>query len=377
MTIEQRELHSVLRRFAAEELEPGTRDRDAEARFPDTAWKQCAALGVQGLPVPEEFGGGAADMATTAIAMAGLGEGCSDNGLLFGLNAQMWAVTYPLVRFGTEDQKRRHLPGICDGSTVAAHAASEPEAGSDTFAMQTVARPDGDVYVLDGSKTFVTNGPVADLFLVFATLQPGGGFSRLCAFLVDRDTPGLSVGPPLGKMGLRTSPMSEVHLSGCRVPASCRLGKEGAGAVVFVSAMERERMMILASTVGAMQRQLDRCVRHATTRRQFGQPIGRFQAVAHRLVDMRLRLETSRLLLHHATWAADQGSSLAEVSALVKLHLAEAFVASSQDALQVHGGYGYMTEYDLERDVRDALAARIYSGTSDIQRNIVARALGL
>lgn len=376
-TEEQRALREVFHRFAAEELEPATAERDHVGGFARDAWKQCAALGVQGLAVPTEHGGGGADLTTTAIALEALGEGCSDNGLLFAMNAQMWAVMDPIVRFGSPEQRRRHLPGLCDGSLVGAHAATEPEAGSDTFSMRTRARRDGGDYVLDGAKTFVTNGPVADVFLVFAATGERAGFAALSAFLVERGTPGLSASPPMGTMGLRTAPVGEVVLTDCRVPATARLGGERAGAAVFVSAMERERTMILAHTVGAMQRQLDRCVRHARTRKQFGQPIGRFQAVAHRLVEMRLRLESSRLLLHHAVRAADRGERIADLSALVKLQLSEAFVASSQDALQLHGGYGYMSESGLEREVRDALAGRIYSGTSDMQRNIVARAMGL
>ena len=218
--------------------------------------------------------------------MEALGYGCADNGLIFSLNAHLWACQYPLLRFGSEDQKRRYIPSLCDGSIVAAHGTSEPESGSDAFALATTATPVDAGWSLRGSKTFVTNAPVADLFVLFATTDRARGFAGLCCFLVERDTPGLSVGPPLHKMGLRTSPMSEVFLDDCVVPAENLLGKAGGGMAVFNAAMERERGLILASTIGTMERNLERSVAYAQNRRQFGQPIGKFQAVAHRLVDM-------------------------------------------------------------------------------------------
>lgn len=236
---------------------------------------------------------------------------------------------------------------------------------------------DGDDFVLDGSKVFVTNAPVADVLVVFATAEPGAGFAGITAFLVDRTSPGLTVGPPVAKMGLRTALMAEVALRGCRVPSDHVLGRPGAGLAVFNCAMEWERSLILACAVGTMQRQLERCVRYAKERRQFDRPIGSFQAVSDKLVDMKLRLETSRLLLYHAAWLMGTGAPTGLASALAKLHLSESFVASSLDAVQVHGGLGYLTDTGIERDVRDAVAGRIYSGTSEIQRTIVARHMGL
>ena len=254
---------------------------------------------------------------------------------------------------------------------------SEPGSGSDAFALAMTATPHGDGFRLSGSKTFVTNAPIADLFIVFARAPGTQGFGGLSGFLIERDTPGLSVGPPMEKMGLHSSRMGEVFLDECDVPASSLLGRRGAGMPVFAAAMERERSMILASTIGTMERGLERSLSHAKERQQFGQPIGKFQAVSHRLVDMKLRLETARLLLYRLGWLLDQGHPAALDSTLVKLHLGESFVASSLDALQIHGGYGYMAEYGLEADVRDALASRIYSGTSEIQRNLAARHMGL
>lgn len=377
LTEEQQALRAAVAEFARKELNADLVERDHEARFSREAWQKCADLGLLGLPVSEEYGGSGSDILTTMLAFEGLGYGCADNGLIFSLNAQLWAVETPLERFGTEEQKRRYLPALCGGSMIGGHAMSEPGSGSDAFALATTARETGSGYVLTGSKTFVTNGPVADVFLVFATTNPKRGFAALCAFLVHRDTPGLSVGRNLSKMGLRTSPMSELFLEECEVPQEQLLGRPGAGMAIFDASMRLERGCILASCVGTMERQLERSVAYAKERRQFGRPVGDFQAVSHRIVDMKLRLETSRLLLYHLAWQIDGGASPALEAALTKLHVAESFLSSSLDAVQIHGGYGYMTEYELERDVRDAVASRLYSGTSEIQRNIVARALGL
>jgi alkylation response protein AidB-like acyl-CoA dehydrogenase len=311
------------------------------------------------------------------LALEALGYGCSDNGLIFSLNAQLWACVTPIARFGSDRQKARYLPRLAEGTLMAAHGMSEPGSGSDAFNLATRAERDGGHYLLNGSKTFVTNGPESDLFVVFATTDRDRPFGGICAFLLERDTPGLTVGRALSKMGLRTSPMSEVFLEDCRVPGDQVLGKPESGMAIFNHSMRWERSCILASTIGTMRRQLERCVMYAQERKQFGKPIGSFQAVSHRIVDMKLRLETSRLLLYHVAWLLDRGKPAAVESALAKLHLSECFLASSLDAVQIHGSYGYMTEYELERDVRDAVGARLYSGTSELQRNLIAGAMGL
>lgn len=377
LTNEQARRRQAMVDFARRELNDDVIGRDARQEFPREAWRRCAAFGVQGLPIPEAYGGTDADPLTLALAMESLGYGCEDNGLLFALNAQMWSCEIPILRFGTEGQKRRYLPGLSDGSLVAGHAMTEPGSGSDAFSLTTSAVRDGDDYVLDGSKVFVTNAPVADVLVVFATIEPGMGFAGLTAFLVDLPSPGLAVGEPVSKMGLRNALMSEVVLRECRVPTDHVLGRPGAGLAVFSCAMDWERSLILACSVGTMQRQLERGVQYAKERRQFDRPIGSFQAVSDKLVDMKLRLETSRLLLYQLAWLMSTGRSTGLQSALAKLHLSESFVASSLDAVQVHGGIGYLTDTGIERDVRDAIAGRIYSGTSEIQRSIVARHMGL
>lgn len=363
--------------FASQELNDDVVGRDAEARFSPEGWAKCATFGIQGLPVPQAYGGSEVDPVTLALALEALGFGCTDNGLLFSLGAQMWSAAMPIVRFGTEEQKMRYLPGLCDGSLIGVQGMTERESGSDAFSMKTSAAHLGDRYVLDGSKVFVTNAPVADIFVIFASTDRSKGFAGVSAFLVDRETPGLVLSPPLEKMGLRTTPMGELTFSGCQVPEANLLGRVGGGLAVFSHSMEWERAFIMAPAVGTMRRQLERCIAYARERKQFGKSIGSFQAVSHRIVDMKLRLTTAQHLLYSVAWRKSQGQSIAIESALAKLHLSESFIQSSLDAQQIHGGQGYMAAAELERDVRDALAGRIYSGTSDIQRNIIAGRIGL
>jgi alkylation response protein AidB-like acyl-CoA dehydrogenase len=374
---EQRSLQQTVVEFAQRELNDELDRRDHEAEFSREAWVKCAAIGLQGLPVPTEYGGAGAGATTIAAALEGLGYGCADNGLIFGLNAQMWACELPIVTFASEEQKRRYLPGLCDGSLIGAHAMTEPGSGSDAFSMATTAVPTADGWVLNGSKTFATNAPEADVFVVFATTDRSLGFAGLSAFLIDRGAPGLTIGRPLSKMGLRTSHMSEVFLADCEVPEDGLLASAGAGMAIFNTAMRWERGLILAAAVGTMRRQLERCVSYARERAQFGQPIAGFQAVSHPIAEMKLRLETARLMLYRMAQLLDDRKATDLDAALTKLHLSECLVESSVAALQIHGGYGYMTEYGLERDVRDALASRLYSGTSEMQRNVIARHLGL
>ena len=374
---EQRSLRQSIVEFARRELNEDVVQRDKTAAFSREAWTKCADLGLLGLPVPKEYGGVGADVLTTVIALEALGYACTDNGLVFSLNAQMWACETPIIHFGTDEQKHRYLPGLSDGSLLAAHGMSEPGSGSDAFALSTVAERSDGGYVLTGTKTFVTNAPEADLYVVFATIDRSLGFAGITGFLVEKGTAGLSVGNPLSKMGLRTSPMSEVILEGCEVGEDAVLGEPGGGMAVFNSSMVWERSCILASAVGAMERQLEQSIVYAQERKQFGKSIGSFQAVANPLVDMKIRLETARLLLYRLAWLLDSGRPATLDSALVKLYLSDSYLRSSLDALQVHGGYGYMTEYEVEREVRDAIGSRLYSGTSEIQYNIAARSLGL
>ncbi|MBX3173911.1 MAG: acyl-CoA dehydrogenase family protein [Gemmatimonadaceae bacterium] len=376
-TQEQDQLCTDVIAFAKQSLNDDFVARERAGTFSRELWQECARFGIQGLPVPEEFGGAGLDVLTTMFAMESLGYACRDQGLLFSLHAHMWAIQSPILRFGTPEQKQRWMRPLVDGTLIGAHAMSEPESGTDAFALRTRAERRGDRYILNGSKTFVTNAPIGDLFLVFATVDPKKGMWGISGFLVERGTKGLSLGKPLDKAGLTTSPTGEVFLDDCEVPADCLLGRVGSGAQIFNHSMAWERSCILGSLVGAMQHELETCVEYAKTRQQFGKPIGNFQLIAGKLADMKLRLETSRALLYRAAWAHGTGEPSALDGALAKLHISEAAVQSSLDAIQIHGGYGYMREYEMERHLRDNLSARLYSGTSEIQRLIIARHLGL
>ncbi len=374
---EQRDFFSAVVEFASREIDPGLEDREKAGGFSRELWEKCAEFGIQGLPFPVEHGGQGADVLTTALAMEGLGLACRDNGLLFSLNAHMWSAAMPVSRFGDESQKQRYLRGLCDGSLIGVQGMTEPGSGSDAFALETTAELRGDGYILNGSKTFITNAPVADVFVVFATLDRSKGWAGLSAFIVEKGYPGLTVGKPVEKMGLKTSPMGDLFFDDCEVPAENLLGRAGSGMVIFQHSIDWERSLILANSVGAVQRQLNAAVEYGKEREQFGQSIGSFQAVSHRLADVHVRLEAARLLLYRLAWKWDNGKVTPADTSLVKLFLSENLVESTLSAMKTFGGSGYLVETGIERDLRDALASRIYSGTSDIQRSVIARDLGL
>lgn len=374
---EQLEFRGMVVDFARKALQDDLIARDAKGEFSREHWRRCGEFGIQGLPFPELYGGGGRDILSTILAMEALGYACKDNGLLFGLAAQMWSVQMPIFRFGTEAQKQQYLPRLNSGEWVGAHGMSEPDSGSDAFALRTTATQEGEHWVLNGTKTFVSEAPVADVFVVFATLDRGKGALGLTAFLVERDTPGFGVGKKIGKMGLRTSPMAELFFDNCRLPATSLLGRAGRGVQIFNDSMEWERACILASNLGTLERLIEDTVRYARERKQFGHAIGEFQAVSHKLADMRTRHEAARLLLYQAAWAKDVGQNPGPAAAMAKLFLGESMVQACLDAVQIRGGYGYTTEYEVERDLRDAVGGTLYSGTSEIQRNLIVRSLGL
>jgi alkylation response protein AidB-like acyl-CoA dehydrogenase len=374
---ERQKLQDGAIEFARAELDKDLIRRDREEEFSRQAWKKCATFGVLGLPVSLKYGGLGLGITDVIAVMEGLGYGTGDQGLLFSINAHLWTTTMPILLFGTEEQRQRYLPRLSDGEWIGANAASEPDAGSDVFAMRTRAERKGDRYVLNGTKTFVTNAQVADLFSVYATLDPALGSMGITAFLVERNTPGVFISKKLEKMGLRTSPMGEVTFDNCEVPVSNRLGREGRGVAVFESSMEWERGCILANYLGLMRKQLERSINHVQTRKQFGKPIGKFQSVANLIVDMKVRLDTCRPLVYRIGWLKERNLPAMLESAVAKLYVSEALVANCQDAIQIFGGYGYMVEQGIERELRDAIASKLYSGTSEIQRNLIAKCLGL
>lgn len=374
---EQMQFRQSVSSFARKELNDGIKERDKRSEFNRTGWKKCADFGIHGLPIPQEYGGTNADPLTTVGVLESLGYGCKDNGLIFSINAHMWTVEIPLLHFGNEDQKKKYLPRLCNGELIGGNAMSEHASGSDAYSLRTTAVRRGDRYVLSGSKTYVTNGSVADLLLVFATVDRSKGPNGVSGFLVQKDFPGFKMGGTLDKMGLRTSPMAEIYFDDCEVPVENRLGKEGNGKNLFTHSMTWERSCILANAVGAMQRLLDISIAYAKERKQFGQSIGKFQLVASKIVDMKMRLEEARASLYQTAWMRGNGKSVFLEAALTKLTISENWVRCAEDALQIHGGYGYMTDYEIERELRDALGSKIYSGTSEIQRMIVASLLGL
>ncbi|HEY6291072.1 MAG TPA: acyl-CoA dehydrogenase family protein [Terriglobia bacterium] len=369
---EQQALRRSVTQFAQSELVSDLIEEDRKQEFSWEGWRQCARFGIQGLLVPEEYGGGGADILTAVCALEGLAYGCRNNGLIFSLNAHMWGSEIPLLAFGTAEQKRKYLPRLASGEWVGAKAVEEPSTGPVTRA----GRRNGG-WVLNGSKAAVSNAPLADVVMVFAAVESAEGPSGLTAFIVEKSAPGFAVGRTLEKMGLRTSPLADLALVDCEVPEQSLLGEIGGGAAILAASTEWERICLLAGELGMMQRQLETSARYASERRQFGQPIGKFPAVATKVADMDIRLETSRLLLYKAAWLKQQGRNPLREAAIAKAYVADAAIQTCRDAVQIHGGYGYMTEYQIERELRDAVSEKIYSGTTEAEKMIIAGLHGL
>ncbi len=365
--------------FARSELQDDVVARDSTGTFPMDWWHKCAQHGIQGMASVSPYGGSSPelDLLGSMMAIQALGRTCKDAGFLLALNAQMWTVQIPILHFGTEEQKERFLKPLATGLKIGVHALTEPDAGSDIFSMQTTATKVNGGYLLNGVKRFITLGPLADIALVFASTNLELGQWGISAFLVETDSPGLTKGPVLEKMGLRTVPFSELTMTECFVPTENRLGKEGVGFSICHSSLEYDRCCMLAGKLGAMERQLDDAIQYAQQRRQGGKAIGKYQAVSHRIADMKLRIESSKLLLYKVAWCKSNGQNAPLEAALVKLQLSESFLQNSLDAIRTMGGNGYLKEYEVERDLRDSVGGILYAGTSDVQRNIISKLLGL
>jgi alkylation response protein AidB-like acyl-CoA dehydrogenase len=378
LTPDQRLLRDEIVSFARDELNDGAAERDREHRFSHELWRKCGAKRLQGLLVPADYGGRGLDPLSAVVALEALGYGCHDGGLAFAICAHLLACAVPIWKHGSEEQKRRYLPGLSDGTLIAANAMTEPGSGSDAFALATRAEPDGDGFRLTGSKTFTSNGPVADLLVTYAATAPGKGYyGGVTAFLVPRTTPGCRTGQTFDKMGLRTCPLGEVVFDGAYVPADAVLGRVGGGGSIFAESMDWERVCLVAVHVGTMERLVERAIKHARTRKAFGQAIGKFQGVSHRIVDMKVRLEAARLLTYRAASRLGRCRDVALDASITKLFVSESLVATALDAVRTFGASGVLAEHEVERALRDAVASTVYSGTSEIQRNIVARWLGL
>jgi alkylation response protein AidB-like acyl-CoA dehydrogenase len=375
---DQKELRKQIIRFAQKELNEGVIERDAQQIFAKELWLKCGDMGFQGLPIPEEYGGSDFDPLTTAIALEALGYGCTDGGLVFSICAHLLACVIPVWKFGSDDQKRRYLPKLCNGQMIAVNAMTEPGSGSDAFAMKTTAVQNGEGFLINGTKVFSSNGPIADLALVFAVTDVQKGYyGGISAFLVEKGTNGFSSGQKFEKLGTRTSPLGEMVFENVLVPKSAVLGGLGAGSAMFIHAMDWERICLFATHVGQMERLLEKSIQYARTRRQFGQPISKFQAISHKIADMKVQLEAARLLIYKAAWNLERTRSVSLDASIGKLFVSESLVKTALNTVQIFGGYGFMTEYEVERALRDAVGSTLYSGTSEIQRNIIASWLGL
>jgi len=351
---------------------------DATSTFAIDDWRRCGEHGIFGLLVPTELGGSGADLATALLTLEGLGQGCTDNGLTFAAASQMLSTQVALVRFGTSEQQQRWLPGLLAGTTLAALAMTEPQTGSDAFALEASAdkRDDG-TYLLNGHKAYITFGPICDMVIVFASTRPEAGSWGISAFLVDTSIDGVVRSEVRSKMGMRTTPFGDLEFHDVVVPADALLGREGAGARIFGAILDVERSYVFAPQLGAMERQLNGAIDYAKHRQQGGYPIGHYQAVSHRIVAMKERYERARFFLYRAAMAEATGREFTMYASLAKLVAGEVGIESALDASVVQGARGYLTEFEIERSLRDAIGGLTYSGTADIMRNVIARNLGL
>ncbi|MEM8583190.1 MAG: acyl-CoA dehydrogenase family protein [Bacteroidota bacterium] len=365
--------------FASTLLEDNFIDREQESKFSIDLWRACANFGLFKLLTPREYGGfdEEVDLLKAVLAMEGFGYACRDNGLALGISAQLWTIQLTLVHHATEDQKARFLTKLVSGEYLGAHALTEEIAGSDIYNMQTTAKPVDGGFILNGKKRYVGMAPLADVVITFANARPEMGAFGVTGFLLERNLGGFRSSDNQSKMGLRTHPFGEIIMEDCFVPDRNVLGGVGAGLGICNHSLEYDRCGILASNVGTMEKQLEECVQFAKQRKQFGQSVGKFQSVSNRIANMKIRLETARLLLYKLVWLKQQDKPAMLEASMLKLVLSENFLDSSLDAIRIHGGTGYLTREGIERNLRDAVGGVIYAGTSDIQRNIIAKFCGL
>jgi short-chain 2-methylacyl-CoA dehydrogenase len=377
LTDDQRELRKEVRRFAEEVVMPAAEIHDREETFPLEVVRQMGELGFFGLPLPEAYGGAGVGALTAAIVLEELGR--ADQSVAVTLSVASGLAGGMIVAFGTDAQKERWLPPLATGEILASFALTEPGGGSDAAAAKTTAKLDGGSWVIDGSKSFITNSgtPITSVHVVQAATEPGGGTHALSSFLVPAGTRGLTVGAPYRKMGWHASDTHELAFEGCRVPEDHLLGERGRGFAQALFALDGGRIAIAAIAVGLAQACLDDSVRYASERHAFGRTIGSFELIQGKLADMRAATESARLLTHRAAWLKEQGRPHTAEASLAKLVSSEAAVMCAREAVQIHGGYGYIEEYRVARFYRDAKVLEIGEGTSEIQRLIIARDLGI
>lgn len=370
LTDEQRAVREMARKFADEYIIPVARDNDINERFPGDIIERMGDLGLLGGPIPVEYGGAGLDYISHALVTEEIGKACSS--VRTTISVQISLVELSLASWGTEEQKRRYLPAMCSGKLIGCFGLTEPNAGSDPSGMETSAVADGDHWVLNGHKIWISNGGVAGLAIVFAQTDKSMGNRGIGAFLVDRVTPGFSTRDMHGKLGLRASNTGELILEDCRIPKDQLLGKVGEGFKVAMSALDNGRYSVAAGCVGIGQGCVDASVRYAKERKQFGRAIGSFQLVQDLIARMIVDTEAARLLVFRAGHLKNQGRRCTREISMAKYFASEAAVRCALDAIQVHGSYGYSNEYPVERYLRDAKVATIYEGTSQIQKLLIA-----
>jgi len=361
-------------RFAKQEIVPRVQEYDRREAFDFEAFRKLGEFGILGLHFPEKYGGEGADVVTTVIAGEALGAAGVDGGLTLSYGAHSFLCADTLLCHASEAQKQRYLPGLATGELIGCMALSEPDAGSDVASMTATAVKQGDAYILNGTKMWITNGPIADVAVVYAKTDPGAQHAGISAFVVERGTPGFTAGNPLIKMGVRTSQTSELVFSNCAVPVENRLGNEGDGFLMAMQTVEWDRSAILAPFVGTADYLLTKCAAYAKGRVQFGRPIGHFQAIKHKLADIRIFGEAAKALVYRVAWYKDQGRPLNHLeAAIAKLYIGDHSLGPTNDAVVLHGGYGFTHEFDVERIFRDSRLAPIGGGTSEIQKKIISK----
>ncbi len=366
-------MRKMVRDFALKEVAPSAAERDEQERFDRTIFEKMATLGLTGIPFPEEYGGGGADFLSYVIAVEELSRVCASTGVT--LSAHISLASWPIFKFGTPEQKERFLRPLAEGKKLGAFGLTEPGSGSDAAAMKTTAVRDGDDYVLNGSKIFITNGGEAEIYVVFALTDPSLKHKGTTAFIVEKGTPGFSIGKKEKKLGIRSSPTTEILFEDCRIPASQRLGEEGEGFKIAMMTLDGGRNGIAAQAVGIAQGALDEALSYAKERHQFGKPIAKKQAIQFKLADMATQIEAARLLTYQAAWRASEGIPYGKASAMAKLFAGDVAMQVTTEAVQIFGGYGYTREYPVERMMRDAKITQIYEGTNEIQRVVIANHL--
>jgi len=376
-----REEDSILResllKFGRMELMCEMAGMDRNGTFSRESWEKCSGIGLMGLLLPKEYGGSGFDLMSGLIGLEALSYSSRDNGIVHAMIPQM-CCGIQLLLFGSEELKREFLPDIARGRKICAQAITEPDAGSDVGAIKTRYERSDSAYIITGSKTFVSNAPIADVAVVYAASGSHEKTAKsISCFLIENGTPGMWRGKPLEKMGLRTLQNGDLVFEECRVPLSRIVGKEKQGFFMLSETMEWERLLMGALHLGVMQRVLERTVLYAKQRSQFGKPIGKYQSISHRIADMKISIELGRAILYRAGQMKMELKRAPLEASIAKVHLSESLKRICLDAVQIHGAYGYSCEFELERELRDSIAATVYSGTSEIQRNIISRFLGL